>query len=44
VPILLFSRALDKGSIGLRPVLSDIGETIAHWLGIAPGKHGSSAL
>ncbi|WMT88811.1 phosphopentomutase [Pelagibacterium sp. 26DY04] len=44
VPILLFSRALGKGSIGLRPVLSDIGETIAHWLGIAPGKHGTSAL
>ena len=44
VPILLFSRALPKGSIGLRPVLSDIGETIAHWLGIAPGRHGTSAL
>lgn len=44
VPILLFARTLDKGSIGLRPVLSDIGETIAHWLGLAPGKHGTSAL
>ncbi|RDE10007.1 phosphopentomutase [Pelagibacterium lacus] len=44
VPILLFSRRLPKGSIGLRPVLSDIGETIAHWLGLAPGKHGTSAL
>ena len=44
VPILLFSRGLGKASIGLRPVLSDIGETIAHWLGIAPGKHGTSAL
>lgn len=44
VPILLFSRALTPGSIGLRPVLSDIGETIAHWLGLAPGPHGTSAL
>lgn len=44
VPILLFSPSLPKGSIGLRPVLSDIGETIAHWLGIAPGRHGTSAL
>ncbi len=44
VPILLFSRSLEKGTIGLRPVLSDIGETIAHWLGLAPGKHGTSAL
>lgn len=44
VPILLFSRSLAAGSIGLRPVLSDIGETIAHWLGLAPGPHGTSAL
>ncbi|WP_196259391.1 phosphopentomutase [Pelagibacterium limicola] len=44
VPILLFSRSLAPGSIGLRPVLSDIGETIAHWLGLAPGPHGTSAL
>lgn len=44
VPILLFSRALSSGTIGLRPVLSDIGETIAHRLGLAPGRHGTSAL
>lgn len=44
VPILLFSRRLSGGSIGLRPVLSDIGETIAAWLGLAPGPHGTSAL
>jgi phosphopentomutase len=44
VPILMFSRSLTPGSIGLRPVLSDIGETIAHWLGLAPGRHGTSAL
>lgn len=44
VPILLFSPGMGKGSIGLRPILSDIGETIAHWLGLAPGPHGTSAL
>ncbi|WP_127145178.1 phosphopentomutase [Pelagibacterium montanilacus] len=44
VPILLFSPALSKGTIGLRQVLSDIGETIAHWLGLRPGPHGKSAL
>lgn len=44
VPILLFSRSLATGSIGLRPVLSDIGETIAQWLGLAPGRRGTSVL
>lgn len=44
VPILLFSPGMAKGSIGLRPILSDIGETIAFWLGLAPGPHGTSAL
>lgn len=44
VPILMFSRSLRQASIGLRPVLSDIGETIADWLGLAPGPHGTSAL
>jgi len=44
VPILLYSRGLGPGSIGLRPVLSDIGETVATWLGLPPGAHGTSAL
>lgn len=44
VPILLFSPGMKPGSIGLRPVLSDIGETVAHWLGLPPGPHGTSAF
>lgn len=44
VPILLYAPGLGPASIGLRPVLSDIGETVAHWLGLAPGEHGRSAL
>ncbi|WP_404400060.1 phosphopentomutase [Pelagibacterium halotolerans] len=44
VPILLFSPGMEAGSIGLRPVLSDIGETAARWLGLPPGPHGTSAL
>ncbi|MCD7058861.1 phosphopentomutase [Pelagibacterium xiamenense] len=44
VPILMFSPGMAAGSIGLRPVLSDIGETVAHWLGLPPGPHGTSAF
>lgn len=44
VPILLYSPALKPGSCGVRPTLCDIGETAAHWLGLAPGRHGRSFL
>lgn len=44
VPILLFSPALSGGSIGIRPTFADIGESIARWLGLAPGPHGTSFL
>jgi phosphopentomutase len=44
VPILCFSPALSAGTIGIRPTFADIGESIAHWLGLAPGKHGKSFL
>lgn len=44
VPILLFSPALSAGTIGIRPTFADIGESIAHWLGIPPGRHGASFL
>jgi phosphopentomutase len=44
VPILCFSPALSAGTIGLRNTFADIGESIAHWLGLAPGKHGRSFL
>lgn len=43
-PILCFSPRLSPGTVGLRPTFADIGESIAHWLGLAPGKHGKSFL
>jgi phosphopentomutase len=44
VPILCFSPALDAGTVGLRQTFADIGESVAHWLGIPPGNHGRSFL
>ncbi|MEO7222870.1 MAG: phosphopentomutase [Devosia sp.] len=44
VPILCFSPSLSSGTIGLRTTFADIGESVAHWLGLAPGRHGHSFL
>jgi len=44
VPILLFSPSLSAGEIGIRSTFADIGESIAQWLGLAPGRHGRSFL
>ena len=44
IPILAFSPALGSGTIGIRPIFADIGESIARWLGLAPGPHGTSFL
>ena len=44
VPILLFSPSLRPAPIGIRPSFADIGETVAHWLGLGPGRHGRSFL
>jgi len=43
-PIMAFSPALSPGTIGIRPTFADIGESIARWLGLAPGPHGKSFL
>jgi phosphopentomutase len=43
-PILMFSPSLTPGEIGLRTTFADIGESVAHWLGLVPGKHGRSFL
>ena len=43
-PILCFSPKLSAGTVGLRSTFADIGESVAHWLGIPPGKHGRSFL
>lgn len=44
VPIMAFSPSLSPASIGIRPTFADIGESIAAWLGLPPGKHGTSFL
>ncbi|WDR06780.1 phosphopentomutase [Devosia rhodophyticola] len=44
IPILLFSPSLTPGEIGIRSTFADIGESLAHWLGLAPGTHGKSFL
>lgn len=44
VPIMVFSPSLSPGTIGIRPTFADIGESIARWLGLAPGPHGKSFL
>ena len=44
VPILCYSPSLEPGSCGLRQTFADIGETIARWLGLTPGAHGTSFL
>jgi phosphopentomutase len=44
VPILVFSPALPPGEIGIRSSFADIGESIAAWLRLAPGRHGKSFL
>lgn len=44
VPILCFSPSVKSGSLGLRKTFSDIGVTIARWLGLTPGPHGTSFL
>ena len=44
IPILAFSPALSPGEIGIRSTFADIGESIAHWLGLTPGPHGRSFL
>ena len=40
---LLFPKAQRRDG-WIRPTFADIGESIAHWLGLAPGKHGRSFL
>lgn len=44
VPILVFSPSLKPGEIGIRSTFADIGESIAAWLGLPPGRHGKSFL
>ncbi len=43
-PILCYSPSLKAGTIGLRTSFSDIGVSIATWLGLKFGEHGKSFL
>lgn len=44
VPIMAFGPGLRARLVGVRSTFADIGETIAHHLGIPAGKHGRSFL
>lgn len=44
VPVLVISQKVPGGTIGIRPTFADIGESIAAWLGIPSGPHGTSFL
>ncbi|MEJ8476216.1 phosphopentomutase [Roseibium algae] len=44
VPVLATGPGLAGHSVGIRKTFADIGETIAHHLGVAPGSHGVSFL
>ena len=42
IPVVGTGPGLRSGSVGVRPTFSDIGETVAEHLGLAPGRHGAS--
>jgi phosphopentomutase len=44
VPILAFGPGVGAGRIGRRETLADIGETVAAYLRLKPGRHGKSFL
>lgn len=44
VPVLLYGPDIASGTLGVRSTFADIGESIAAYLGIAPGPHGTSFL
>ena len=44
VPVVGWCQGASGLSVGLRPSFSDIGETVAEHLGLAPGPHGTSFL
>jgi phosphopentomutase len=42
IPVIGTGPGLKPGSVGVRPTFSDIGETVAAHLGLAPGRYGTS--
>lgn len=44
VPILAFGPGVPAAPVGRRESFADIGESVAAWLGLAPGRHGTAFL
>lgn len=44
VPVLMAGPTLAPGFKGIRSSFADIGETIAHWMGLPKGPHGETML
>jgi len=44
IPILMFSQSLAPFSVGLRTTFADIGQSVAKWLSLPPGRYGASFL
>ena len=44
IPVLCWSASLAPAGAGGRQTFADIGESVAAWLGLAPGRHGKSFL
>ncbi len=44
VPVLVIAQGFAGKCIGVRPTFADIGESVAAWLGLPPGPHGTSFL
>lgn len=44
VPVLMLADGLEPGPVAVRETFADIGETVAKWLDLPAGKHGTSIL
>ncbi|MFC3530740.1 phosphopentomutase [Vogesella facilis] len=44
IPVLCYGRQVPAGSIGERATFADIGQSVAHWLGLPALDYGSSFL
>lgn len=44
VPVLMLADGLPAGPVPVRNTFADIGETVAKWLGLPQGQHGTSIL
>ncbi|MFK7791116.1 MAG: phosphopentomutase [Devosiaceae bacterium] len=44
VPVLMLAHDMQAGSAGVRTTFADMAETVAHWLDLPKGPHGTSIL